>query len=240
MAVLGRICLLMERRNIASADLNPSAGVTETDELLAKFTCREATKVITTLDYNSSGVDNVGDFRLKHTFYRRDATEISTDTENLPINVAGSITKELDVPAETHYFKIVAELDGGVDGASGSTSNGVTRAQIGVAKGVTIDGARDLIKEYILGSDKPKILESGNQTFTLAIELAYIDSLWATKVLDGTKVDIAAAPKGWATGNPLIIVKRARLNAWTKEIVQDGIIAESLEGEGDDLDLLTI
>lgn len=106
---------------------------------------------------------------------------------------------------------------------------------IGYATGVTTSIDVDIIKAYNLGSDKPVVLESGNKSFSVSIERMYIDSAFASDVLSGTKVTIEIRPQGTGTGKPKITLSNVVFNSWEMEITQDGVIMESVEGEGTDI-----
>jgi hypothetical protein len=81
----------------------------------------------------------------------------------------------------------------------------------------------------------PLVLSSGNKTFKVSIDLLYVSSKFANKILAGEKFDIMIAPDGWGSGKPLITLRNVMLNSWEQSIEQDGVIAESLEGEGDNI-----
>jgi len=104
--------------------------------------------------------------------------------------------------------------------------------EIGFCKtvGVTIDAS--ITKQYFLGSDTPDVLASGNKTFKVSIGKAYIDKTYADDVLNGTSVTIEVRPEGTGTGKQKITLSNVVLNSWKLSIEQDGIIMESIEGEG--------
>jgi hypothetical protein len=107
--------------------------------------------------------------------------------------------------------------------------------EIGYATGIRATIDVDLIKAFKLGSDKPAVLESGNKSFTVRIDKMYIDNAYATDVLNGAKVTIEVRPQGTGTGKPKITISNVVLTGWDLTIDQDGIIMESVEGEGDSL-----
>lgn len=111
----------------------------------------------------------------------------------------------------------------------------IDSTEVGYCEGVTVGIDVDLIKEYTLGSDKPSVLEDGNKSFTVSIDKMYIDSTYATDVLNGTAVTIEVRPEGTGAGKPKITISNVILNSWELSITQDGVIMESVSGEGKDL-----
>jgi hypothetical protein len=107
--------------------------------------------------------------------------------------------------------------------------------EIGYCTGVRVGIDVDLVKEFKMGSDKPAVLESGNKSFTVSIDKMYLDSTYATDVLNGTKVTIEVRPAGTGTGKPKITISNVILTGWDLTIDQDGVIMESVEGEGDNI-----
>jgi len=162
-------------------------------------------------------------------------SELSRNTVNLTPNTVATRTDEYTAPDNAYSFRF------GVRATSGSTSGTATfsgmteRLLIGYAKTVSASVDVDLIKEYVFGSDKPAVLSSGNKTFKVSIDLLYVSSKFANKILAGEKFDIMIAPDGWGSGKPLITLRNVMLNSWEQSIEQDGVIAESLEGEGDNI-----
>jgi len=105
--------------------------------------------------------------------------------------------------------------------------------EIGYAEGVTLSISSDLIKEYKIGSDKPAVLEAGNKTFEISIDMMYIDKSYAEKVLGGDTVTVEIAPSGsTATGEEKITVSSVVFSSWELTIAQDGVIMERVSGEG--------
>ena len=107
--------------------------------------------------------------------------------------------------------------------------------EIGYCTGVRVDINVDLIKEYKMGSDKPAILDDGNKSFRVRVEKMFIDSTYATNVLNGTSVTIEVRPAGTGTGKPKITISNVVFTRWEMTANQDGVIMESVEGEGSDL-----
>ncbi|MEM2567881.1 MAG: hypothetical protein QXH20_05335 [Candidatus Bathyarchaeia archaeon] len=107
--------------------------------------------------------------------------------------------------------------------------------EIGACTNVSVSIDVDVIKEYFLGSDKPQVVEPGNKTFTVSIEKAYIDDEYVNDVLSGAKVTIEVRPEGTGTGKPKITLSNVVFTSWEMSIAQDGIIMESIDGEGTDI-----
>ena len=107
--------------------------------------------------------------------------------------------------------------------------------EIGFCTGVRAGIDVDLVKAYKIGSDLPAVLESGNKTFTVRVDKMYIDSTYATDVLNGTKITIEVRPSGTGTGEPKITLSNVVLTSWDLTIDQDGVILESIEGEAGSL-----
>ena len=110
---------------------------------------------------------------------------------------------------------------------------------VGYAKGVRVSIDVDLIKEYAIGSDTPVVLEAGNKSFSVSIEKMWIDSTYADKVLNGTKVSVVVRPAGTGSGLPEITISNVVLNSWELSIEQDGVVMESVSGEGDSISFST-
>jgi len=107
--------------------------------------------------------------------------------------------------------------------------------EVGYAQGVRVGISADLIKEYRIGSDKPEVLSSGNKTFTVSFDAMYIDKSYAEKVLNGTAVSVVVRPAGTGSGLEEITISDVVLTSWELTISQDGVILESVEGEGKDI-----
>ena len=107
--------------------------------------------------------------------------------------------------------------------------------EIGYCSSVTVSIDVDLVKEYAIGGanpDKPAFLASGNKSFKVSIDKMYVDGAHASDVLNGTALTIEVRPEGTGTGKPKITVSNVILNSWELSIEQDGVIMESVEGEG--------
>ena len=110
---------------------------------------------------------------------------------------------------------------------------------VGYAKGVRVSIDVDLIKDYAIGSDKPVVLEAGNKSFSVSIDKMFIDNTYAQDVLNGTKVSVVVRPAGTGSGLPEITISNVVLNSWELSIEQDGVVMESVSGEGDSITFST-
>ncbi len=107
--------------------------------------------------------------------------------------------------------------------------------EIGYCESVTVSIDVDLLKEYYIGGaspDKPAFLASGNKSFKVSIDKAYVDNAYANDVLNGAPVTIEVRPEGTGAGKPKITISNVIFNSWEMSIAQDGVIMESVEGEG--------
>jgi len=111
----------------------------------------------------------------------------------------------------------------------------IGETEVGYAKGVRISIDVDLIKEYAIGNDTPVVLEAGNKSFSVSIDKMYIDNTYAQDVLNGTKVNVTTQPAGTGSGLPEITISNVVLNSWELSIEQDGVVMESVSGEGDSI-----
>ncbi len=111
---------------------------------------------------------------------------------------------------------------------------------IGYAKGVSVSIGVELIKDYSMDSNKPAIVEDGNQSYKVSVESMYIDNSYAQIVLAGDPVDIELDPAGATAGKPNVTVKNVVFTSWKLDQKQTGVVMQSMDGEGDDLQLGTI
>jgi len=105
---------------------------------------------------------------------------------------------------------------------------------IGYCKNVSVSIDAALLKEYYINAstpDQPAFLASGNKTFKVSVDKAYIDSTYATNVLNGTAVTIVVQPEGTGTGKPKITLSNVVFSSWKMSVDQAGIIGESMSGE---------
>ena len=108
----------------------------------------------------------------------------------------------------------------------------IDSTDVGYAQGVRVGISVDLIKEYKIGSDKPEVLEDGNKSFTVSFDAMYIDKTYAEDVLNGTAVNVVIRPAGTGSGLEEITISDVVLTSWEMTITQDGVILESVAGEG--------
>src|SRR3989337_4273545 len=114
--------------------------------------------------------------------------------------------------------------------------NGIVKkagTAIGYAKGVSVSIGVELVKDYALGSNKPSILEDGNQSYKVSIESMYVDNTYATVVLTGDPVDIELDPAGAGTGKPKVTVKNVVFSNWKLDQKQTGVVMQSIARERD-------
>ena len=106
--------------------------------------------------------------------------------------------------------------------------------EIGYATGITSGINIDLIKEYIIGQANPGVLRSGPQTYPLRIDKMMLDTEFANHVLNGDSVSFEFSPAGTGTGanNPKITMTGVTLTSWEMTIRAEGVVMESLSGEG--------
>ena len=110
---------------------------------------------------------------------------------------------------------------------------------IGYAKNVRVGIESSIIKDYVIGSTDPAVLEFGNYTYTVRIERMWIDKTYADKVLNGTKVSVVVRPEGTGSGKTEITISNVVFNSWELSIEQDGVVMESVSGEGDSMTIST-
>lgn len=121
--------------------------------------------------------------------------------------------------------------------------NGVVKKAgiaIGYAKDVSVSIEVELVKDYAMDSNKPAIVEDGNQSYKVSVESMYVDNTYAQVVLTGDSVDIELDPAGAGTGKPKITVKGVVFTSWKLDQKQTGVVMQSMEGEGNDLELGTL
>ena len=105
--------------------------------------------------------------------------------------------------------------------------------EIGYCKSVGVDV--DFTKEYHTSGtslDKLAVIAGENKSFKVSIEMAYIDGAYATDVLNGSAVTIEVRPQGTGAGKPKITLNNVIFTSWEMSYEQDGVIMESIDGEG--------
>jgi hypothetical protein len=109
----------------------------------------------------------------------------------------------------------------------------INGALAGAAKGVTVGISVDLIKDYVIGSQDPNVLAAGNRSYPVSIDTLYVDKTYATLVLNGTAITILIYPSGSPSPpGEEYTLNNVVLSNWEKAIPQDGVILESISGEG--------
>ena len=113
---------------------------------------------------------------------------------------------------------------------------------IGYCKNITVSIDADLIKDYFINAttpDQPAFIASGNKSFKVSIERAWIDTTYANNITQGTALTVEVYPQGTATGKPKITLSNVIFTSYEMTITQDGIIMESMEGEGSSITIGT-
>jgi hypothetical protein len=114
-----------------------------------------------------------------------------------------------------------------------------TAVTIGFVQGLTDEMTADLIKEFVLQSDKAAILTAGNKHFKFTVDKMYIDKTYQQYVYGGTNVDIIIGPAGTSTGNEKYTYKSCTFTAWSMKVDQKGIVSEKVAGEAMDIVVTT-
>jgi hypothetical protein len=236
MPLVGRNALLYRAVYPANISVSPAANST-TEAFTPAERLDAGEKARVTYTYTSDA--NITALQAVFRWLNSAGTEISRNTVDLTVNTTATRTDEFTAPGGTYNFQFGIRATSGATAGTASASNITERLLFGYAKSVSASIDADLVKEYVLGSDKPAYLASGNKTFKVSFELLYANDKYAQKVLAGGKFDVIIAPDGWGSGKPLVTLKNVVLNSWEQSIEQDGVIAESLEGEGDNIVLAT-
>jgi len=100
----------------------------------------------------------------------------------------------------------------------------------------------ELIKAYKIGSSTPALLAQGKQTFKVHIDKMYIDNTYATIVNAQTvTATVIFYPAGsTSAGNPKITINNVKWASGSVKGDNEGIVMESLDGEGDSVSLGTV
>jgi hypothetical protein len=109
----------------------------------------------------------------------------------------------------------------------------------GAAKGVTVGISGDLIKDYVIGGQDPNVLALGNRSYPISIDTLYVDKTYAAIVLAGAAITIEVHPAGSGGGQEKYVLNNVILNNWEKMIPQDGVVLETISGEGKTITLPT-
>jgi len=236
MPLLGRQALLY--RAVYPSNLSVSPPANSTSEALTPSERMDAgEKARVTYTYTSNA--NITTLQAVFRWLNSAGSEISRNTVDLTPNTTAIRTDEFTAPEGTVNFQFGIKATSGATAGSAGASNITERILFGLAKTCTISLDVDLVKEYVIGSDKPSMLASGKKGFKVSFDMLYMDDKYAQKVLAGNKFDVIVAPDGWATGKPLVTLRNIVLNSWENSITQDGVIAESVEGEGENIEVTT-
>jgi hypothetical protein len=111
----------------------------------------------------------------------------------------------------------------------------IATVAVGSVKNISVGVSVDKLKEYVMGSDKPDTLLSGNKTFTVSIEKLYVNSTHAAQVIAGTPVVVEVRPEGTGGGKPKITLTDVILDKCDFKAANNGIIGENITGEGKDI-----
>lgn len=236
MALLGRNGLIYRVTYPSNLSVSPPTGQT-----LETFTgaerCDAGEKARVTYNYSSNA--NITSFKAVWSWLDAAGGEISRNEVTLTPNTSGTRTDEYTAPEGTVSFKFGIKATSGASQGTASATNIKLRLSFGMAKNCSASLSADLIKEYVIGSDTPAVLESGNKTVSVSFDLIYMDEKYGSKVLDGDVFDVVIAPDGWGTGKPLITLQNVKLNSWDYEMAQDGVIVESVSGEASNISFET-
>jgi len=236
MPILGRNALLYRAVYPANISVSPPANnTTEAFTPAERLDAGERARV--TYTYTSNA--NITALQAVFRWLNSAGAEISRNTVALTPNATGTRTDEFTAPDNTYSFQFGIRATSGATAGTASASNITERLLFGLAKSVSTSMDVDFVKEYTLGGDKPAYLASGNKSFKVSFKLLYANDKYAQKVLGGDKFDVIIAPDGWGAGKPLVTLKNVVLNSWEQSIEQDGVIAESVKGEGDNVELAT-
>jgi hypothetical protein len=239
MPLLGRNAKLYRAVYPSNLSVSPPANNTsETFTSAERIDAGETARVTYTYSSNSNITALYAVFRWLNSA----GSEISRNTVSLTPNTTGTRTDEYTAPDGAYSFQFGIRATSGSTAGTASFSNITERLLCGYAKSVSVSMDVDIIKEYcinVTNPDRPAFIASGNKSFKVSIELLYANDKYAQKILAGDKFDIITAPDGWGSGKPLVTLKNVVLNSWEQSIEQDGVIAESLEGEGDSITLET-
>jgi len=236
MPILGRQALLYRATYPSNLSVSPAAN--STSEALTPAERMDAgEKARVTYTYTSNA--NITTLQAVFRWLNSAGSEISRNTVDLTPNTTGTRTDEFTAPDGTANFQFGIKATSGATAGNAGANNITERLHFGLAKTCTVSVDADLIKEYVIGSDTPNFLTSGKKGFKVSFDMLYMDDKYAQKVLAGSKFDVIVAPDGWAAGKPLVTLRNIVLNSWEHSITQDGVIAESVEGEGENIEVTT-
>ena len=121
----------------------------------------------------------------------------------------------------------------GLIGKNGVIS--IAGVAVGKLKNINVDISAEKLKEYVMGSDRPDSLDSGNKSFTFSIEKLFVDSTHINQVLNGTVVEIIFGPEGTGAGKQKYTINSAILDKASIKQAQTGYVMHNVTGEGMDL-----
>ena len=111
--------------------------------------------------------------------------------------------------------------------------------EVGYATGVTVGMDIDMIKEYCIGDDSPKVFEAGSKSYPVSIDAMCLDTDWASDILSGATCSLEVGPGGSTTGAPKFTIGAVVFSSWELSLEPSGVVAESVSGEGTSLALGT-
>jgi len=197
MPLVGRNALAYRAVYPSNITVNPPANSTS-EAFTPAERCDAGEKARITYTYSSDA--NITALQAVFRWLNSAGDEISRNTVDLTPNTTGTRTDEFTAPGGTVSFQFGLKATSGATAGSASASNITLRILIGMAKSVTASFDADLVKEYVLGSDKPVFLASGNKSFKVSFDLLYVNDKFAQKTLNGDKFDVILAPDGWGVG----------------------------------------
>jgi len=104
--------------------------------------------------------------------------------------------------------------------------------ECGYATGVDIRISADIIKEYVIGQVNPGVLKTGPQSYPVSVDKMMLDTEACEDVLNGDTLSLVVQPGGTESGSPKFTVGNITFNEWELHVGPEGVIIESLKGEG--------
>ena len=108
----------------------------------------------------------------------------------------------------------------------------IASVAVGSLKNINVDVSAEKLKEYVMGSDLPSDLDSGNKSITFSVEKLFVDSTHINQVLAGTPVAIIFSPEGSAAGKWKYTVNSVVLDKASVKQAQGGYVMHNVSGEG--------
>jgi len=103
---------------------------------------------------------------------------------------------------------------------------------VGSVKNMNLDISAEKLKEYVMGSDKPDSLDSGNKSYNFSFEKLFVDSTHINQVNAGTVVTIIFSPEGSAAGKWKYTLNSCILDKASIKQAQGGYVMHNGTGEG--------